>query len=305
MMKIIAFPLIAALTLSVQIYAQSKTGFRNEVNSIVAGKKATVGVSIIDAKGRAIVEVNANRRFPMQSVFKFHIALKMLAEVDKGKFGLDQPITIKKDELLPGLYSPIREAHPEGATLPLSEILEYTVSASDNAGCDILLKLLGGPSMVEGFFTKNGMKNLAIKHNEETQQADWKLQFDNWTTPNGANKVLREFYLNKRNLLSKTSHEFVWRLMRETSTGPNRLRGGLPKDAVVLHKTGTSGINKTTGISAAINDIGVVLLPDGRHFYITVLVGESRQKSADDEKIIADIAAAAWKYFNSQEKKKS
>lgn len=304
-MKIIAFPLIAAMTLSVQIYAQGKTALRNEINSIVTGKQVVAGVAVWDERGREIASINAKRRFPMQSVFKFHIALKMLSEVDKGKFRLDQPITIKKDELLPGLYSPIRDAHPEGATLPLSEILEYTVSASDNVGCDVLLKLLGGPLKIEEFFTKQGMKDLAIRHNEETQQADWKLQFENWTTPSGANKVLREFYLNKRNLLSRTSHEFIWRLMRETSTGMNRLRGGLPNDAVALHKTGTSGTNKATGVSAAINDIGVVLLPNGRHFYITVLVGESRQKSAEDEKIIADIAAAAWKYFDTLGKKKS
>lgn len=39
--------------------------------------------------------------------------------------------------------------------------------------------------------------------------------------------------------------------MKETKTGANRLKGQLPQGTVVAHKTGTSGTNKTTGVTAA------------------------------------------------------
>ncbi len=45
----------------------------------------------------------------MQSVFKFHIALAVLDLVDQGKLSLDQKVFIKKSELLPNTWSPIRK----------------------------------------------------------------------------------------------------------------------------------------------------------------------------------------------------
>src|SRR5947209_14455556 len=108
---------------------------QREIQQIIAGKRATVGVSIADANGRKLVSINGEKHLPMQSVFKFHIAAVVLSEVDKGKLSLDQNIEITKKELIPGLYSPIHDAYPNGVTLPISKILEYTVSQSDNVGC--------------------------------------------------------------------------------------------------------------------------------------------------------------------------
>jgi beta-lactamase class A/beta-lactamase class A VEB len=201
---------------------------------------------------------------------------------------------------LPGLYSPLREKYPNGATLELSEILEYTVSLSDNVGCDVLLRLIGGPQAVEAFFIRNNFRDVSIKINEEVMQANWDLQFQNWTTPKAANQVLRSFYDNKKKLLSQKSHDFIWKTMKETSTGANRLKGQLPQGTVVAHKTGTSGMNRTTGITAAVNDIGIVFLPDGRHFFISVFVTNSKENAEINEKIIADVAEAAWDYFTNR-----
>lgn len=285
-----------------QVFAQGQGNLRKEIERIVADKKAVVGVAIVSSDGKDEVFINGGKRFPMQSVFKFHIGLKMMAEIDKGKFSLDQKIEIKKSELLPGLYSPIREKYPEGTTLTIAEILEYTVSLSDNVGCDVLLKLLGGPLAVEKHFTANKIKDVSIKINEEVMQGNWDRQFENWTTPKAANKTLKKFYENKGMLLSQKSHEFIWKIMRETSTGAKRLKGQLPAGTIVAHKTGWSGTNKTTGITAAVNDIGIVFLPNGKHFYISVFITESKEDLTTNEKIIADIAKTAWDHFSEKTK---
>lgn len=280
-----------------EVFGQGRGALRAEIERIVSGTKATVGVAIVGGDGRDVVLVNGGRRFPMQSVFKYHIGLMMLAEIDKGKFTLDQRIEIKKDELLPGLWSPIREKFPDGTTLTIAEIIEYTVSMSDNVGCDVLLRLLGGPVAVEKYLKKSGVKEISIKINEETMQGNWDRQFENWTTPKSANTALKKFYENRTKLLSATSHEFIWKVMRETSTGPKRLKGQLPSGTVVAHKTGYSGAHETTGTYAAVNDIGIVFLPNGKHFYISVFVSESQENFDTNERIIADIAKAAWDHF--------
>ncbi|MBK8465628.1 MAG: class A beta-lactamase, subclass A2 [Chloracidobacterium sp.] len=289
--------LILFLLINSQIFAQSKDALQQKIQHIATSRKAVVGVSILGNNGKDKVSINGDRRFPMQSVFKFHIGLLMLSEIDKGNFSLDQKVEIQKKDLLPGLYSPIRDKYPDGATLTIAEILEYTVSQSDNVGCDALLRLLGGPQAVEKYFEKNKFKDVSIKINEEVMQNNWDLQFQNWTTPNAANKVLETFYYNKKKLLSPKSYEFIWKVMRETSTGQNRLKGQLPVGTVVAHKTGWSGTNKKTGITAAVNDIGVVFLPNGSHFFISIFVTDSKEDAATNEKIIADIAKTTWDYF--------
>ncbi|MEM9649378.1 MAG: class A beta-lactamase, partial [Bacteroidota bacterium] len=228
---------------------------------------------------------------------KFPIALAVLSEIDKGNLFLDQKIEIKKSELLPGLWSPIRKKYPEGATLTIGEIMKFTVALSDNVGCDVLLRLLGTPQTVENYFSSLGFNDFAVKINEETMQNNWDLQFLNWTTPKEANRILRTFYKNSNNLLSKEGHDFIWGVMKGTKTGKNRLRGQLPKETVVAHKTGWSGAHKETGITAAVNNIGIVFLPNGEYFAISVFVTESAESLETNEKIISDISKAAWDYF--------
>ena len=69
---------------------------RQKIDSIINTKRAIVGVSINGIKTNDTLSINGQRHYPMQSVFKFPIALTILSEVDKGKLSLDQKIEIKK-----------------------------------------------------------------------------------------------------------------------------------------------------------------------------------------------------------------
>ena len=289
------------LLFTCQTSAQKTDLLRQKIQQIVSAKNAVVGVSIMGDDGKDTLSLNGERQYPMQSVFKFHIALAVLSQIDKGKFSFDQQILIPKKDLLPGLFSPIRDDYPNGVTLPISKILEYTVSKSDNVGCEVLLRLIGGPRAVEAYFIKNNFQNVSIKFNEVDQQHNWDLQYQNCTTPKAANEVLSSFYYNRKKLLSKKSHDFIWKVMKETKTGEQRLKGQLAKNTIVAHKTGSSGANKE-GLTAAVNDIGIVFLPNGKHFFISVFVTNSKENAETNEKIIADIAKATWDYFKTNTK---
>lgn len=278
------------------IFAQSADSLSYQIQQIVSGKNAIVGVSIMANDGREIISLNAEKRYPMQSVFKFHIALAVLAQIDKGKLSLDQKIEVQKKDLLADLWSPLREENPDGGSFPISKLIEYAVSKSDNVGCDALLRLLGGAKIVEEYLKKNHIKDVSIKLNEEQMQANWDLMFQNWTTPKAASETLAKFYHNKNKLLSTKSYDFIWQAMRGTTTGANRLKGQLPRGTTVAHKTGSSGTNKD-GLTEAVNDIGIVFLPNGKYFFISIFVTNSKENEATNEKIIADIAKATWDYY--------
>nr|AVA17841.1 beta-lactamase [uncultured bacterium] len=271
---------------------------KEKIARIVAPMKAEVGVSVLGIEDGKALSVNGENKFPMQSVFKFPIALAVLSEVDKGRFALDQEMDIGKSDLLPNTWSPIREKYPDGnIKMSLAEVLKYTVSQSDNNGCDILLGLIGGPEVVNDYIHGLGIKDFSVQFNEQEMHQDWNIQFSNWATPVAVTELLRIFYERKN--MSLKSFDFLWGVMMETKTGPNRIKGQLPPGTPVAHKTGTSDTNKE-GVTAAVNDVGIITLPDGKHVAIAVFVANSREDSATNEKIIADISRAVWDDFEGQ-----
>ncbi len=268
---------------------------RNKIEAITHDKKAKVGVSILDLDKGDTLTINNSHHFPMQSVFKFHLALAVLNQIDQGKMTLNQPIFVKKTDLLPNLWSPMREKYPEGnVTLPLSEIIQFTVSQSDNSGCDLLFKLIGGTEVANRYIHGLGIKDVAIKNPEVEIQADWNIQYKNWTTPSAATKLLESFY--KKNILSKKNYDFLWKTMVETTTGPNKIKGKLPKEAIIAHKTGYSGANKD-GLVGATNDVGIVILPNGKKFAIALFVSDSMENEKTNDGIMAEVAKVVWDYY--------
>lgn len=290
------FQLIALLFVGYQLSAQKTDVLRQKLQQIVSDKDAIVGVSIIADKGKDTISLHGDTHCPLQSVFKFHIALAVLSQIDKGKWSLNQKITVQKQELLPDLWSPLRDDNPDGGSFTIAKLIQYAICQSDNVACDVLMRLLGSPKAVEDYVKQQGIKDIAIKYNEEDMQSNWDNMFQNWTTPKAASETLQKFYDKNAKRLSNKSYKFLWKTMKETVTGVDRLKGLLPKGAIVMHKTGTSGTSKE-GLTPAINDIGIVFLPNGQHFIISVFVTESKENNATNEKIIAEIAKAAWDYY--------
>jgi beta-lactamase class A len=293
-MKKITF-LILNIILSISIGFSQENTLRERISQIVKSKRATVGVGIMNLENGDTLTLNGKGHFPMQSVFKFHLALAVLNQIDKGKFALNQDIFVSKADMIPNLYSPMREKYPEGnINLPLSEIIKYTVSQSDNSGCDLLFKLIGGTEKANKFIHEIGVKDVAILDPEVRIQYDWSLQYKNYSTPFAAVQLLQKF--NKEHILSKSSQDFLYKIMVETTTGPNKIKGLLPREAIVAHKTGFSGKNKE-GLTGATNDIGIITLPNGKQFAIAVFVSDSMEDEKVNEKMIAEIALAAWNYY--------
>lgn len=266
---------------------------KGKMEDLLKTKNAKVGISVISNNDS--VAINANDHYPMQSVFKFPIALAVLSKIDQGKISFDQRIKITRQDLRPDTWSPIKDKYPHGTTLTVEQILEYTISQSDNIGCDILLKLIGGTPAVEQFLQTHHFSDIAVKASEAEMHKEWSVQYQNWTTPAAINHLLIAAYQNRNQMLSQKSHDFIWRVMAETTTGSKRIKGQLPPHTMVAHKTGTSGTNH--GLTAATNDIGVITLPDGQLIFISILVSDSRESAETNEKIIADLSKLVWDYY--------
>lgn len=283
------------LLISGFVFAQQTT-LDKKINMIVKGKNATVGISVLGIENGFTYTKNAEKKLPMQSVFKFHIAATVLDKVDKGKLSLEQKIMLTPQNLLKNTWSPLREKYGEGGVeITLAEVLEATVAKSDNNGCDIMLNLLGGTEPVQKFIDSKGIKGFQIKFSEAQMHQDWSAQYENYSTMNSATTLLKKFYDGK--LLSKKSTDYLMKVMLTTSTGVKKLIEQLPKNTPVARKTGSSGKNDA-GLTGAENEIAIVTLPNGKHYAIAVFVSNSMESEETNCKMISDISKVVYDYFN-------
>ncbi len=283
--------------LKTKLNTQLQEQLKNKISEISKGKKATVAVSVLGIDFPFQVDnENAQQNLPMLSVFKFHIGLATLNLVDEGKLSLDKKYAIKRGDIHENTYSPLREKFPTGnVELTLDELIYYTVALSDNNTTDILLKIIGGTEVVQNFMDSKNVKNFQIKCNEELMHENIKNLYLNYTTTQSLSQLLKDFYNGK--VLSKSSTEYLYKVLQKTNTGVKKLVEQLPPNTVA-HKTGSSGTND--GFTVAENDAGIVTLPDGNHYAITVFVSNSREKEEVNTKIVSDISKAVWDYFSTQ-----
>ena len=267
---------------------------KTQLKTIIQSKNATIGIAVQGPGDKNAVIINGDHRFPMQSVYKFPLALAVLKKVDEGKLALNQKIKITKADLLP-TYSPMRDKYPQGGVeLSLADIISYSVSLSDNNACDILFRLIGGTAVADQYVKNLGVKNMSIATTEEEAGKRWDVQYSNYSTPGAMLQVVELFRQGK--LLSATSNAFLNKVMTATSTGTKRLKGQLPAQALVAHKTGTSGTSKEK-LTPATNDAGIVTGSDQRSFSIVVFVSDSKETTATNEAVIAEISKCVWDYY--------
>ncbi|MBB6370350.1 class A beta-lactamase [Chryseobacterium shigense] len=280
--------------LSLNLFAQNAQSIvlKKKIEALLSGKKADVAVSISGAGKNDFIEINGGKLYPMLSTVKFPIALTVLSKVEHNELSMNQKIFIRKEELLENTWSPFKKEHPEGdISISLEEAMKWMISYSDNNLTDILLRLIGGTEQVQKFIAG---KNFIIKNNEEDMHKDWDSQFVNKITPNEAVHLLKEFHKGK--LLNKENTKWLYDTMVNNTTGGKRLKGKLPENINVAHRTGTSFTNEK-GMTGAINDFGIIELPGKQKIYIAVFVHNTFESFEDSEKIIADISRLTYDFY--------
>ncbi|MEC5146004.1 class A beta-lactamase [Chitinophaga sp. 212800010-3] len=292
-----AFILVLVATLTqVSFTAAGQQSLRKEIMAIAGKIPAKVGVYVKVLETGDTVSLHRDTHLPMQSVYKFPIAMAVLHEVDKGRLKLNQPVKIEKADLTTAGVSPLREKYPNGGVnLTIDELLDYNIRASDGSACDILLNLIGGPAGANQYVHQLGIKDISIATKEQAQvnPDDVATQYKNWCTPAAMTRLLEKFY--REPVLSDSSKRYLLHLMITSGPGKKRLKGLLPAGTEVAHKTGTSWTQN--GLTAATNDAGIITLPNGKHVAITVFVSDAKASEEDRERTIAEIARAVWNAY--------
>ena len=296
------------------------------VDRIAAEAGGTAGVAILHLETGERYAHHGDDPVFMASVFKIPIALRILQRVDAGEIALDDTVKLRTADLRTG-SGRIAARHARGVRLTLFDLLEEMLIDSDNTASDFMLRVAGGPGAVTARMRDLGIEDIRVDRAEiqiafdyygvESPPADslWTPMIlsdlqnkspyavrkrtataflddpRDCTTPNAMVDLLARVWAGQA--LSAASTTLLLDIMERCVTGPGRIPGLLPPGTRVAHKTGTW--SSTDGITAALNDAGIITLPDGRgHIAIAVLVKGSRRSNSRIEHCIARIARAAY-----------
>ena len=274
-----------------------------------------LGITVVDLNTRVRTRINADRAYPMMSVFKAPVAAAVLAQIDAGRFTLNHKVTIDRRDVVNGAAVPSIGAHFDGKQMhfTVEQLLVAAVSESDNTAVDALIRLVGGPHVVTNFLRAHGIKGMRVDLGEdqvsrifedtangqsiparETEQETLARQRRgyraflndprNRTTPDAAADFLEKLWFGQ--LLSASSTKQLLGLMYG-QTVPNRLRAGLPSGVRFADKCGTS--YSLDGETAAFNDIGIMTLPNGHTLIVAAFLSASQADKTTRDALFAEI----------------
>lgn len=239
--------------------------------------------------------VFGSKKQPLLSVFKYCVALTVLNKVEKENISLDETITVNENMIDKGLYSPMLKKYTYYPfKISIRELLEYTISESDNNACDILINYIGGINNFNNFIHNIGFRDIEILCNEKEMNTDITKQYLNKAYPKDIVRLMK--FIREGELLLPESKIFLDKIMINTKTGENKLKAGLPDGIVIGHKTGSSS-RTPEGLKIADNDVGYIFLPDNTIYYIAVMIKDSKMSDDENAKVISEISKIVYEYF--------
>lgn len=284
--------LLLALVLTAAAPVSAEGNLKTQLQKIIAGADARVGVAVI-ADGDTLT-VNGSPDYPLMSVMKLHQAVAVARILEERGLPLTTAVHIYVQDLKAGTWSPLRDARPGGGfDMSVAELLRYTLQQSDNNACDILFDRFAAPEHVDSIIRSMGFRDFRIAATEDEMHRDLKKCRENVSSPLSAADLMDRLASGTLPL-GKEYADFIRSTLLECRTGLNRLP--LPLEgsgALIGHKTGTSD-READGRWTGINDVGFVLLPDGRSYTLAVFISDSALGMEENEKLIADISGAVY-----------
>jgi beta-lactamase class A len=259
-----------------------------ELNQVLKNLSATSGgevsVAILHVETGRALDLQSAKKLPLYSVFKLPLAVAVLKDVEEKRLQLDQKVRVTPGDVTPGSQFNTDLWH-EPVEKSVAELLELSIVRSDNTSSDKLLGLVGGPEGVTSRLRSLGFSSIDIV----TTVREFSAHRDKPNTGAASDLVKLLSRLQKGELLQQSQLDLLLGFMSRAVTGEHRLRGDLPAGTPVADKSGTGEAGAVT------NDVGIITLPQGKgHLAMAVLVSGSKLPAEAQEKLIADLARAAY-----------
>ena len=309
--------------------AQAPAALQNRIVALGRQFDGEVGIAVKSVDQGWTAAWMPDRLYPQQSVSKLWVAITALDAVDKGRVRLDDKVTVGKSDLTL-FHQPIaaKVLGNGGLTTTLGELMYEALTKSDNTANDKLMRSVGGPEAVRRMIRDKKLGMIRFYDGERSLQS--RIAGLTWTQ---SYSIGRAFYearnalpmairraafnryitdpydgasagaivdalarLKRGELLSPESTARLLRIMGNTKTGPNRLKGGLAAGWSLSHKTGTGQV--LGPVQAGYNDIGILTAPDGRSYSVAVMIRKTSTPLATRMTLMNNVVKAVIDQHN-------
>lgn len=288
---VLSFPIAVAAQATAPATSTKQQILRDKLEDTIRDVDArldgVLGVAILDPTNGELITYHADEVFPTASSIKVAVLAELYRQneqAEKGEPGnarLSDTYIMNKADDVPD--STIFNGLTPGVTkLTLRDVAQMVVAVSDNSATNVLIdrvgmqnvnKLLQGLSLTHTKLQRKMMDINAAKEGRE-----------NLATPHEFTLLLEAIYRGK--LFDQASTADFIKLLSTTKESP--MRRAFPDRVIVADKPGE--------LDAVRNDIGIIYAPN-RPFIISVMTSYLTNER-DGEDAIADIAQAAYSYFD-------
>ncbi|PSB25488.1 serine hydrolase [Stenomitos frigidus] len=238
----------------------------------------TPGIFLYELDSSAYLDLNGGASFAAASTIKVPILIAFFQDVDAGKIRLDELLTMRKELVAGG--SGEMQGLPVGTQFTALETVTKMITISDNTATNMVIARLGGMSALDQRFRSWGLVSTAIN----SLLPD--LSGTNTTSPRDMALLMTR--ISQGELVSIRSRDRVLDIMQRT-VNRSQLPQGLGKGATIAHKTGDIG--------GMIGDVGLIDMPSGKRYALTVLVKRSfNDDSAYD--LVQKASRTVYQYLN-------
>jgi len=310
--------------LSEDTFQNSPAFLEKHIRYLIRHIDGELGIAVKHLETGTGFDINGGVSFPMASVIKLPIFVETMHQIKSNKLSLESWIDIQsEDQFYSG--SLLSELEAPGIRLTLRNVINMMMKYSDNTATDLILKRVGIKD-VRTRMEKIGLSDISVDRTIEHLVMDYygldyekykefskdefekvyteKKQEDplhfkeaaakfsdinvDQSTPLAMNRLLEMIF--KKEILDPDTCKFILDVMLDCRTGLGRIKGLLPENTPVAHKTGTVG--------GTVNDSGIIYLPEGSgHVALTVFSKNTSSDTRDMERVIADIARFTYDYF--------
>lgn len=248
-----------ALAIAPRLHASQLTRAATRLADMEREHGGRLGVAVLDTGSGYRVAHRGDERFLMCSTFKLLLAATLLSRVDDGREWIGRRIVFGKDALLE--YAPITKQHVGPPGMTIAELCEAAITLSDNTAANLLLREIGGPSVVTAYARSLGDTSTRLDRIEPFLN---RLDGDrDTTTPRSMLADMQKLLLG--DALSEASRRQLTNWLVGCQTGLQSLRAGFPAGWRIGDKTGQWD-GQGIGVN---NDVAIVWPPRRKPLLVT------------------------------------
>ncbi|WP_157252959.1 class A beta-lactamase [Nonomuraea typhae] len=266
----------------------TEPALQRRLRALEGAYEGRIGAVAIDLATGRTVGYRAGERFPFNSMFKVYACAAVLAKARRSDPGLmDRIVRWQPGEVMDN--GPETKEYTDTGMTP-AQLCRAGITKSDGLAGNLLLKQIGGPSGLTGYFRSIGDRTSRLDR-FEPHLTEWKPgEQRDTTTPEAAARSFTR--ITTGDALDTRDRERLVAWLRDSVTGAERIKAGLPKTWTVGDKTGTGGASN----HGTANDVAIAWPPGATQpIIISVLTNRTANGLPADQKVIAKTATALAK----------